>query len=51
MRQFFGLGTAVIGMLMCMIFTFSLTYMYAETKIDEKLVGLELTTLKDDFCV
>ena len=32
---------------MCLIFVFNLSWMYAESKIDEKLVEIEITTIKD----
>ena len=32
---------------MCFIYTFSLSYRYTESRIDEKLVRLEFTTVSD----
>ena len=39
--------TACIGLLMCFVYTFSLSYRYTESRIDEKLVRLEFTTVSD----
>ena len=39
--------TACLGLFMCLVFVFNLSWMYAESKIDEKLVEMELTTIKD----
>ena len=46
-KLFWGLATACIGLLMCLTFKFSLSLLYAELSIDEKLVNLELTSITD----
>ena len=50
MRESFGLFNACIGLLMCMTFAYFLSFMLQETLIDEKLVDLNLNTIKD-YCV
>ena len=46
-RYIWALCTACIGLLMVLIYTFTTTYINAETRIDEKLVEFDLTTVRD----
>lgn len=47
-KNYWGLGAAVIGLYMCLVFSGSIKYMLKKDEITEKLVDLEIVTI-DDF--
>lgn len=47
LRNVVVLGAACIGLLMLFAFQITTRLMYSETNIDDKLVEMELTTIKD----
>ena len=47
LRNVVVLGVACIGLLMLFAFQITMRLMYAETNINDKLVEMELTTIRD----
>ena len=46
-RKSWGLVTACIGILMCLIFWFTIRYEYWSSKLDEKMVNYEFAKVQD----